>query len=306
MKTGRRLSSQPRPPAGFKRMGERLWICRPDRQIRFRVRQSSSDRGWRGFEAFHYDASDGYSDTFFSEHSVSMHVGQPVLVRSECDGVELYRLQVPGDIKVVPAGFSRVWEIAAPTHKLVVDIAPWFLRETADEMGISRVAIAPDLHLKDKRIEHICWALLNELESPDPLGRLYAESLGLALTAQLIRRSMPVAAERFVGLPKRRLERVVDYVHEHLSEELSLHELAAIAELSPSHFKAQFRESTGLPVHQYVIAARVREALDLLRRTSLPLVEVALRSGFANQSHLARHLKRTYGVTPAAISRESQ
>ncbi|MBV9149721.1 MAG: helix-turn-helix transcriptional regulator [Candidatus Eremiobacteraeota bacterium] len=286
-------------------MGERLWICRPDQQIRFRVRQSSSDRGWRGFEAFHYDASDGYSETFFTEHSISMHVGQPVLVRSECDGVELHRLQVPGDIKVVPAGFSRVWEIAAPTNKLVVDIAPWFVHATAEEMGINAVTVVPQLHLTDKRMEHICWALLQELESPDPLGRLYAESLGLALVAQLIRSSTPTAPRRACGLPKRRLQRVVDYVHEHLSEQLSLHELANIADLSPSHFKAQFRQSTGMPVHQYVIAARVREALDLLVRTSLPVLEVALRAGFANQSHLSRHLRRSYGIAPAAIRREA-
>ena len=292
-------------PNGSTRMGDRLWICRPDQQIRFRVRHSSVDRGWRGFEAFHYDASDGYSETFFTEHSISMHVGQPVLVRSECDGVELHRLQVPGDIKVVPAGFSRIWEIAAPTHKLVVDVAPWFLHATAEEMGINRVAVVPQLHVTDKRMEHICWALLKELESPDPLGRLYAESLGMALVAQLVRRSTPPAEPRPCGLPRRRLQRVVDYVHENLSEQLSLHELAGVADLSPSHFKAQFRESTGMPVHQYVIAARVREALDLLIRTSLPLLEVALRAGFANQSHLSRHLRRTYGITPAAVRREA-
>ena len=292
-------------PNGSTRMGDRLWICRPDQQIRFRVRHSSVDRGWRGFEAFHYDASDGYSETFFTEHSISMHVGQPVLVRSECDGVELHRLQVPGDIKVVPAGYSRVWEISAPTNKLVVDIAPWFLSATAEQMGVNCVAIAPQLHLTDKRMEHICWALLNELESPDPLGRLYAESLGLALVAQLIRRSVPVMSRRISGLPKRRLQRVVDYVHEHLSEQLSLHELAAVADLSPSHFKTQFRQSTGMPVHQYVIAARVREALDLLVRTSLPVLEIAFRAGFANQSHLSRHLRRSYGITPAAIRREA-
>ncbi|MBV8727029.1 MAG: helix-turn-helix transcriptional regulator [Candidatus Eremiobacteraeota bacterium] len=214
-------------------------------------------------------------------------------------------MQVPGDIKVVPAGYSRVWEISAPTNKLVVDIAPWFLSATAEQMGVNCVAIAPQLHLTDKRMEHICWALLNELESPDPLGRLYAESLGLALVAQLIRRSVPVMSRRISGLPKRRLQRVVDYVHEHLSEQLSLHELAAVADLSPSHFKTQFRQSTGMPVHQYVIAARVREALDLLVRTSLPVLEIAFRAGFANQSHLSRHLRRSYGITPAAIRREA-
>ncbi|HLI97864.1 MAG TPA: AraC family transcriptional regulator, partial [Candidatus Baltobacteraceae bacterium] len=281
---------------------------RRDRQIRFSVRHSSRDRSWRGFDAYVYDASDGYSFEVFSHHSLSMHVGQPVLVTSACDGARVHRLQVPGDLKVVPAGYSRVWEIAAATSKLVVDLSPWFVREIADEMGIpgDRAVIAPQLHLTDKRIEYIGWALFEELESGDLLGRLYAESLGSALAVRLLRRSAPVALPRVTGLPKRRLQRVFDYVREHIAQDLSLHELAAVAGLSSSHFKLQFRESTGMPVHQYVISARVEHALNLLVRTSVPVADVALQAGFSNQSHLSRHLRRLHGVTPAALRRGTQ
>lgn len=289
-------------------MEECAFVARPDRQIRFYVRHSSRERSWRGFDAYLYDASDGYSFEVFTHHSLSMHTGQPVLVTSACDGLQIHRLQVPGDLKVVPAGYSRVWEIAAPTSKLVIDFSPWFVREIADEMGISgdRAIVAPQLHLSDKRIEYIGWALLEELESRDPQGRLYAESLGSALAVHLLRRSAPVAQRRVTGLPKRRLKRVFDYIREHISQDLSLHELASIAGLSASHFNTQFRESTGMPVHQYVIAARVEHALNLLVRTSRPVCDVALAAGFSNQSHLSRHLRRLHGLTPAALRREAQ
>lgn len=289
-------------------MEERAWVSRPDRQMRFRVRRSSCERSWRGFEAYLYEASDGYSDEFFIDHSVSMHVGHPVLVTSRCAGAQVHRLQVPGDIKIVPAGYSRIWEIAAPTSKLVIDLAPWFVREIAEAMGISgdRVTIAPQLHLTDKRLEHIGWALLDELEMDEPLGRLYAESLGSALAAQLIRRSAPAIPRRAVGLPKRRLQRVLDYIRENLAQDLSLAELASIAGVSSSHFKEQFRESMGIPVHQYVVSVRIENARDLLVNTRLPVSEVALRAGFYNQSHLSRHLRRLLGITPAALRREAQ
>jgi AraC family transcriptional regulator len=287
---------------------ERAWVQRPDREVRFRVRHSSRDRSWRGFEAFLYDASDGYSFETFTQHSLSMHVGQPVLVTSACDGARVHRLQVPGDLKVVPAGYSRLWEIAAPTSKLVVDLSPWFVREIADEMGVpgDRAVIAPQLHLTDKRIEHIGWALLEELECGDPLGRLYAESLGSALAVRLLRRSAPVMLPRVTGLPKRRLQRVCDYIREHISQALSLTELASVAGLSSSHFNVQFRESTGMPVHQYVIAARVEYALELLVQSSASVADVALQAGFSNQSHLSRHLRRLHGITPAALRREAR
>jgi AraC family transcriptional regulator len=288
-------------------MEERAWVERPDRQMRFRIRRSSCDRGWRGFEAYLYEASEGYSEAVFVQHSLSMHVGQPVLVTSRCDGAHVHRLQAPGDLKVVPAGYSRVWEIAAPTMKFVVDLAPWFVREVAQGMGINgeRVAISPQLHLRDKRMEHVAWALLSEMESGDALGRLYAESLGTALAAQLLRRSGPAVPRRTSGLPKSRLQRVTDYVHEHLARDLSLHELARIAGMSASHFNAQFRQSTGMPVHQYVIAARVDTALHLLIQTALPVSDIALRVGFSSQSHLSRHLRRMHGLSPAALRREA-
>jgi AraC family transcriptional regulator len=271
---------------------ERAWVERPARQIGFRVRQSSAGRHWHGFEVYLYDATDGYSDTFVADHSVSVHVGQPVLVTSRCDGAEIHRLQVPGDIKVIPAGYSRVWEIAAPTTKLVVDLTPVFVREVADamEIGGDRAEIEPALHLADKRIEHIGWALLKELESGDALGRVYAESLGWALAAQLLRRSASARPHRNAGLPPRRLQRVLDYVRENLAQDLSLRELASIAGVSATHFKAQFRKSMGVPAHRYIIAQRVAGALDMLINTELPVAEIALRVGFYNQSHLSRHL----------------
>ena len=289
-------------------MEEHAWVHRPDRQIRFRVLRSSCERSWRGFDAYIYEASDGFSDLFVPDHSISMHVGPPVLVTSRCDGQYVHSLQVPGDIKIVPAGYSRVWEIAAPTSKLVVDLAPWFVREVAEQMGIAGndVAIAPLLHVRDKAIEHLGWALVNELESEDSYGRLYAESVGIALASWLVQRSSHAMPSRVSGLPKRRLQRVLDYIRENLSHDLTLAELASVAGLSPSHFKTQFRESMGMPVHQYVVSVRVDYAQDLLVRTSLPLVEIALRSGFYNQSHLSRHLRRSFGTTPAELRRQAQ
>ncbi|MBC5800339.1 MAG: helix-turn-helix transcriptional regulator [Candidatus Eremiobacteraeota bacterium] len=53
--------------------------------------------------------------------------------------------------------------------------------------------------------------------------------------------------------------------------------------MSPSHFKALFKQFAGMPVHQYVIRCRVQYAIDLLSRGCLPLSDVASRAGFADQ-----------------------
>jgi AraC family transcriptional regulator len=74
--------------------------------------------------------------------------------------------------------------------------------------------------------------------------------------------------------------------------------MAGIARLSPYHFARQFKASTGIPPHAYVIARRVERARQLLQGGDLSLAEIAARAGFLDQSQLSRHFKRLVGVTP--------
>ena len=283
---------------------EREWSKHEDREMVFRVRSSSAERRWNGFDAIIYEATAGFSEQQFVRHNVSMQVGRPLLVTSRCNGQTVRRLQVPGDLKIVPPGVPRVWETESATIKLSMYLSSLLMLSAADAMGVNpdRVDIPPQLHVRDPRIEHIGWAVKAELEASEPLGRLYGESLGLALAAHLLRGYLPARPPGSdVRLSRRRLQRVVDYIHDHLSQDLSLAELAQLVDMSPSHFKVIFKQSVGLPVHQYVIRSRVEYAADLIARGKLSLSEVALQAGFANQSHMARSMKRLTGVTPSAV-----
>jgi AraC family transcriptional regulator len=282
---------------------ERAWARHEDREMVFRVRASSKDRHWNGFEAILYDASPGFSEQQFVRHNVSMQVGRPLLVTSRCDGKTLRRLQVPGDVKIVPPGVARVWETESATTKLSMYISPALLHSAAEAMGVKpeRATVAPQLHVRDTRIEHIGWAVKAELDTSEPFGRLYGESLGLALAAHLLRNYAAGSTRSNGRLSRRCLQRVIDYIRDHLGQDLSLGELAQIVDMSPSHFKVLFKQSMGLPVHQYVIRSRVEYAAGLIARDAQPLSQVALQAGFANQSHMARCMKRLTGVTPNAV-----
>jgi AraC family transcriptional regulator len=283
---------------------ERAWSRREDREMAFSVRASSTDRHWNGFDAYLYEASAGTSEQQFVRYNVSMQVGRPLLVTSRCNGETLRRLQVPGDVKIVPPGIPRVWETESPTIKLSMYLSPFMMHSIAEAMGINadRAVVPPQLHVRDPRIEHLGWAIKAELESSEPLGRLYGESLGLALASHLLRAYAPADGPHWGGrLSHRRLQRVVEYIRDHIANELSLAELAELAEMSPSHFKVVFRRTTGVPVHQYVIRARVEYASDLIARGRLPLSQIALQAGFANQSHMSRCIKRLTGRTPSGL-----
>jgi AraC family transcriptional regulator len=94
---------------------------------------------------------------------------------------------------------------------------------------------------------------------------------------------------------------VRDYVHEHLSEGISLDDLAGAAGLSRFHFARCFRQTTGTSPHEFVVRERVARAEALLRRTHDPLLDIATRCGFADQSHMTRVVKKHLGRTPGQV-----
>jgi AraC-like DNA-binding protein len=100
------------------------------------------------------------------------------------------------------------------------------------------------------------------------------------------------------GLPPRALSRIQEYVETHLATTLGVDELASVVGMSVSNFGRRFRWSVGLTPHGYVMRRRLLRAQELLADTNLELVEIALRTGFADQSHFSRRFHELTGVPP--------
>jgi AraC-like DNA-binding protein len=95
-----------------------------------------------------------------------------------------------------------------------------------------------------------------------------------------------------------RFARVVDYLHAHLAERITLEELAAEAGLSPFHFLRCFRAEHHATPQQVLMALRLFEAKRRLAADEPPAL-VAAAVGLSDQAHLTRAFARRYGVTPA-------
>jgi transcriptional regulator GlxA family with amidase domain len=92
---------------------------------------------------------------------------------------------------------------------------------------------------------------------------------------------------------------VCEYIEAHLEENISVQVLADIAGKSMYHFARAFKQSQGLPPHEYLMLLRVRRVQELLAETNLPLAEIALACGFSDQSHCARRFREQVGLTPS-------
>jgi AraC-like DNA-binding protein len=103
------------------------------------------------------------------------------------------------------------------------------------------------------------------------------------------------------GLPATAMRRLQEYVETHLSENVDLPVLAGIAGLSVFHFAREFKRTAGVTPHYYLLEKRVERAKTLLSRTDLSLSEIALASGFFDQSHLTRRFRQILGATPGMV-----
>ena len=140
------------------------------------------------------------------------------------------------------------------------------------------------------------------------LAQSLAEPIMKAL-AHVARRSQarePDHRKRSGDLALWQLRRAKDMFLADLRKNLSLQFVASACKLSVSHFSREFKTSTGVSPHQWLLATRVELAQDLLTRSQTPLVEVAGICGFADQSHFTRVFARTTGTSPGLWRREHQ
>lgn len=237
---------------------------------------------------------------------VSIHVGPSVQISCRRGGNRHRGTAVHGDIDIIPAGTPSLWEIKDKDTALVLSLSPELLSRVAEEFGVDPcgIEIRNRFQVRDAQLENIAWALKAEMECGYPCGRVYVESLAVSVAARLLRfhSSRPIEPEIRNGrLSDRRLRQVLDYIEGNLSRNISLADIAGIAGLSVSHFKSLFRESMGVPTHQYLIRRRVERAKSLLGEGKLPISQIAVETGFAHQSHLARHMRRALGVSPKTL-----
>ena len=95
-----------------------------------------------------------------------------------------------------------------------------------------------------------------------------------------------------------RMEQVIRYIGEHLSEDLSVGVLADLAGLSESHFTRKFRQAMSSSPKEYLIRRRMNEAKHLLKTTDFPVKEIAARVGYRSESHFTNTFTAQNGLSP--------
>jgi AraC family transcriptional regulator len=240
-------------------------------------------------------------------HLVVVHLTGPVLIEDEfADGKRDRRWSEIGQVSITPAATAQSRALKGRTDAVLVHIPPTLLNEVAREVynvENDRVALIRRLAVADEGLSRLVQALSAELEAGGPGGDLMADLIGRAIALHLLRYHSNLATAAPDGLPKiarGRLRRLLDYMHVHSHEALSIRKLASLSGLSPSQFARGFRETTGLSPHRYLSDLRIERARHLLERTDKSVTEIALECGFVQPSHFATTFRMRVGMSPRA------
>ena len=278
---------------------------------------SGEDRSWRGFAALFVRICP--TDDFAPEAAdltqmdrLTLHVSGAGQVEHRYNGGQQRGKSFPGSFCLTPKGHPSAWRWNHPATVLTVYFFPSLLAQIGPETSQPTSHCLGLRYLfngQDPLIQQIGRSLHAELQADEFLGRSYAESLIHTLVIHLLRNYSTLPPTRIfplAGLTSRQLRHVKDHIQEHLGDDHSLVELAATLGLSPSYFSRQFKQSTSLSPHQYLIQCRVERAKSLLVEGRMVIAEIARQVGFADQSHLTRHFQRAFGVSPGAVGQNGR
>jgi len=194
----------------------------------------------------------------FDHYAIAITLGQGFQLDWQIDGVARGQVQrqmlFHGGMTLIPVKHANWGAWDRPIQGLNLSFNPELLTRNATELlSIDQVEVPPQKPFYDPLILQIGLALKADLESQRLGGRLYAETMANALAVHILRNHSahnhkPV--HYLGGLSPTQLKQVTDYINDHLAQELSLEELATVAQLSTFHFCRAFKRSTGFTPHQ--------------------------------------------------------
>jgi AraC family transcriptional regulator len=243
-------------------------------------------------------------------YSVCVHL-------SDLDEFSLWRDEERVDSTPIVAGTIHIddmrheWraDIRSAFHVMNLYIPQTALNMVTDDQGLPRIE-SFDCSVDSRRIDTVFHSLalsfLPTLVRQERVNRLFID---YATRAAIVHVATTFGSLHLPnqfgggGLAPWQERRAKELLIANLAGDLSLSELAATCRLSTSHFIQAFRQTVGCPPHQWLLTQRIERAKQLILNSKQPLSQIALSTGFADQSHFTRVFTQRINASPAAWRR---
>jgi AraC family transcriptional regulator len=203
-----------------------------------------------------------------------------------------------GSLAICPAGIDSGANAEGSVDVIFIAIDPRRVALAAAEDNAIEAQLIERMPGYDLGLLDLARNLVSQSAGGYPEGPLFWNECASAFIDGLVARhtSRPVRQTRGT-LGRNVLDRLRDYILAHLDEPVEVGALAELAGRSPFQFTRVFARSVGMTPHRYIVHLRLQRAIELVRDGRSGLAEIAAHTGFADQSHLSRWVRRVYGVS---------
>jgi AraC family transcriptional regulator len=271
---------------------------------------SSQQIGWKGllFQGFNHPGHE-IPEYVLPHHMIIVGRQPGIYQENRIDGKFHCRdSEATGDALIVPAGMTNATVWKGDAEFSLLTLCPKFVGEVAHEsIDPDLIEPIPRFGAFDLLLHQIGLSLKADLEAGCPTGRIFGESAATMLAARLLQQHSvrtPKLASDEHGLSSYTLRQVLDYIRSHLSQDLSIIDLAQVAGMSPYYFLRLFKKSMHVTPRQYIIQTRIDRAKELLISRELSIAEIAFECGFTSQSHFTNVFRQITKTTPKIYQRD--
>ena len=280
------------------------------RWIPGRLTLDSTPLGWEEtvLKGYRYDSLDVEIPTMRDFMIVVYRGGVAEMSRRSGGPWQSARVE-PGVVSILTRAERSRWR-----WDTAIDVSHLYLSQSAVarvagevfDKDIRDVEMRDMIRAEDPVLPALTTLFENELNCGMLGGQLYVDALKAQLCIHMLRQYTKVVFREYRSygrLSQAQCRLVVQYIEEHLDQNISLQDLAGLAQLSVFAFIRKFRAEFQCAPHAYVLDQRVKHAQRQLARPDVPLKVVAANCGFSDQSHMTRVFRRVLNVTPAEFRR---
>ncbi len=226
-------------------------------------------------------------------------------LRLECNiaGRSLQHETFTGSLAICPAGVDCSVTSDAGADALMLAVDPSQLSLAAAEDSAIEAQLIERMSGYDRNLQSTAAALASQSAQNYPEGPLAWNETAYGFVNGLVSRHTSVPPRPPRGrLGGQTLQKIREYIQAHLDQPIEVTDLADLAGRSAFHFTRVFARSVGMTPYRYVVHLRLQAALRRVRKGRMSLAEIAADTGFADQSHLSRWIRRVHGVALSELA----
>ena len=277
-----------------------IYPCEPLIQSIDLVRPTAADL--LTLEYFEAEPASMPTDRYSQHHIILNLKDEPHRLENWRDGEHRDFTYHKNEIIVTPAGVESGWKWHAKSKCIIITLDPAKFEQFAQtELGIllSTEQLKDLPQFLDEDITQSGIQLKESLQCHLGSQVMFESYARIFLVKLILKYGLQEEEYNFSkSFTAQHYKQVLDYIAINYGDNILLEDMAAEANLSPSHFSRLFKQTIGQSPYQFLMAYRVEQAKKMLGKPNALMIDIALYCGFSDQAHFSRTFKKIEGLTP--------